>query len=210
MQDEPIPQDAAGDEWDEADDEQRLRAELIGAVRLYRQFGLFASHADLSDVEVAEALYGGVAAVLLGSDEPVDALVLAVEQSRAWMSPLDSSAVLGGNLYTRVLELCSTISQGSFVPEQIREDWSDPDEVEVRFSLDGQDREVIADRSEKIDLHVIGQVNGLIQASRRRFVYSLGDFGEGAMFVACFSFEEWERVREERPAFASVFQGEWA
>ena len=96
------------------------------------------------------------------------------------------------------------------MPEDIREDWSDPDAAVIRFKLDGRECSVRADRSKRIDLHVIGQVNALIQESRWRFVYSLGDFGERALWVGWFSFEEWERVREERPNFAAVFQQGWS
>jgi hypothetical protein len=200
----------AGDRDDWAEEvEQRFRLDLLGAVRLYREFGLFLAYAHLGDVEVAEALYDGLAAVLLDSDEPPDALLLTVEKSRAFMMPLNWNTVPDGDAYKRILDLCARISQGAFLPQDTAEDWSQPEHVKIRFTLDGQPQSMTADRYEPLDLAVIGQVNRLIEASRRRFVYSLGDFGDGALFVACFSFEEWQRIKDERPEFSARLHGGW-
>jgi hypothetical protein len=151
-------------------------AESIEArVGAFRSIGLFASRGDATDAEVAAEVEDSIKARWgdqIGPDEPLlDLFVAEQDRARVWWQDLEADVSDGNEVYAQTLADWGGISVGSFDPEAIVERWeSDSGPVTVTFELDGIEHILNPAYIEDwIDLQVLGEVNGLIASSGRRF-----------------------------------------
>lgn len=159
-----------------ADGRPTPSAESVAArVTALRSIGLFTSRGDATEAEVAAEVEDSIKAAWgdqVGPDEPLlDLFVAAQDVARVWWQDLEADVSDGNEVYVQTLAGWGGISAGSFDPKAIAEQWaSESGPVTVTFELDGIEQTLHpAYLEDWIDLQVLGEINGLIASSGRRF-----------------------------------------
>lgn len=181
------------------------RAWLEEAVGFYRSLGFFARSEGKPGTALAKELFeehlttwGEPLPPAVSIPPLPEVLVMSKDPDRAWWLDLECDAVPGNKAYLDALDRLAQISQGTFLPTDATEEWSDDGtRAVVSFDLGGIRHEVTAGaRDDWFDVAFIGQLNAIVAVSGRRFC-ALSP-GDQTILVVMLDDEERAALRERR------------
>ena len=117
----------------------------VGTVKFYRELGFFSEYGDLPDEKLASklnSLYrkktGDSIDPTVPSEEIAEFELLSLDESRFWMSELETDIFPGEKYYADLVEKLGKISRGVFNPTDITETWeSEKGPIHVEFTANG-------------------------------------------------------------------------
>lgn len=195
----------------ETEKSSTLFSGFLNDIKYLRHIGFFDTFKSLSDEELknaCEQLFRdewGEDGFYMPSKYTDLSLLLLLDKDRVWWRDTEADVCSGNSVYVETLQEWSVISRGTFMPENIREEWADEDgPVKLTFTLQGKPRE-IAPRflNDYIDVGILSQINKFLVDSGIRFeLYK--PFDQTAFVVALTPHEKTTLERERGWQFARL------
>lgn len=127
-----------------------------------------------------------------------DLIVLGFDDERIWWRDTEADVGSGNTVYVQTLKEWSAISRGTFLPENVREDWTTEEgPIELTFVHRGQVVKLTPQYlDDYIDLGLLTSINSLIRNSGIRLeLYKPFD---QTGFIVALTASEKKRLEQER------------
>lgn len=175
---------------------------LLQTIKYFRAFGFFRKQSDKSDEELATAIISWRAEVsgedLNPSSIFSDLIVLSFDEERIWWKDTEADVCSGTTVYVQTIKEWSAISRGTFLPENVREDWTTEEgPIELTFFHNSQAIKLTPQYlDDYIDLGLLMLINSLIRSSGIQFeLYKPFD---QTGFIVALTASEKRRLETER------------
>jgi len=182
---------------------------LLQFVTSFRELGFFTEYAALSDDELAttlQVLHENEWGERIHPQQPfIDLSLLRWDKQRVWWEDTEADVCRENKVYTQTLHEWASISNGTFAPEHIQEEWEDEQgPITVTFTSHQQEVHLCPNYlDDYLDINILSPINQCLRHSGKEF--ALYEAFDQTAFIVMLTSEEKQKLRTERKwRFATI------
>lgn len=194
---------------------------VLETIKFYRPMDFFNEYSGLTDEQLADSLIAHNAQSdgqdylqmyfeakdeaaqeheeweIVGPEAIADMVLVSGDNNRVWWNDGETDIFPEGKIYITFLQECSRISRGSFLIENIEEQWQQGKLESVDFDWKDERWQIFpSDMYGWIDFEILQQINALIRESGYQiFTHWVGD---QTTFIVVLTAEEKQKFESER------------